>query len=139
MPVVYAVQMTGSFPVAFESQKWNQDWGKYYIHYNSTRREIDLTGHNFTDGGMLSNFPIKYLDNENMRPMYFSHQPNKLTKLYGFGLYEIPSKGVDLGGILKSVLEQVGCSLVCHSLCPNILKFCRCGFRKKVNFKGKEG
>ena len=65
MPIAKAVQMTGSFPVAFKSQTWKSDWGKYYIHYHSTRRELDLTGHNFTDGGLLSNFPIKYLDNEN--------------------------------------------------------------------------
>ena len=76
MPIAKAVQMTGSFPVAFKSQTWKSDWGKYYIHYHSTRRELDLTGHNFTDGGLLSNFPIKYLDNENMRPMYFSHKKN---------------------------------------------------------------
>lgn len=38
MPVCKAVQMTGSFPVAFKSQQWKQDWGKYYIHYHSTRR-----------------------------------------------------------------------------------------------------
>ena len=55
--------MTGSCPVGFESQSWKSEWGKYYIHYENTRREIDLTGVNFTDGGMMANFPIKYLDN----------------------------------------------------------------------------
>lgn len=56
--------MTGSFPVAFESQKWDtQKWGKYYIHYDNIRRQVDLDGHQFTDGGVLANFPIKYLDN----------------------------------------------------------------------------
>ena len=65
--------MSGSFPIAFESQKWEQEWGKYYIHYGKTRREIDLTNKRFTDGGMLANFPLKYLDNERMRPKYFAH------------------------------------------------------------------
>lgn len=61
------------------------------MHYSNTRKEIDLTGVNFTDGGMLANFPVKYLDNENMRPMYFSHKryakgSENETLLYGFGL-----------------------------------------------------
>lgn len=60
----------------------------YYIHHHSTRREKDLVGHEFTDGGMLSNFPIKYLDNDHMRPMYFSHKTTE-TKIYGFGLLEV--------------------------------------------------
>ena len=33
-----------------------------------------MTGHEMIDGGMLANFPLKYLDNEKMRPMYFSHK-----------------------------------------------------------------
>jgi predicted acylesterase/phospholipase RssA len=83
--------MTGSFPVAFHAQKWKPEWGKYYVHYNKFRKEIDLTGHEFTDGGLLANFPIKYLDNEHMRPMYFSHrQDASKTILYGFGLDPIP-------------------------------------------------
>lgn len=49
------------------------------------RREIDLTGVRFTDGGALSNLPIKYLDNEYMRPMYFSHVKTFKTKMYGVG------------------------------------------------------
>ena len=88
--------MTGSFPVAFEAQKWREEWGKYYIHYERIRREIDLTGHQFTDGGMLANFPIKYLDNENMRPMYFSHPKissvENQTIMYGFGLNALPEE-----------------------------------------------
>ena len=54
-----------------------------------------LTGHEMIDGGMLANFPLKYLDNEKMRPMYFSHKrikkeedPENYTDLYGFGLEE---------------------------------------------------
>ena len=55
--------MTGSFPVAFQSQKWKRQWGYYNVTYNDKRKEIDLTGHNFTDGGLLANFPIRYIDN----------------------------------------------------------------------------
>ena len=84
--------MTGSFPVAFKAQKWRKQWGKYYVHYEYIRREIDLEDHEFTDGGMLSNFPIKYLDNEKIRPMYFAHPKTEKTILYGFGLNYIPDK-----------------------------------------------
>jgi len=56
--------MTGSFPIAFEAMSWKKEWGVYYVHYSNRRREIDLTGHKFTDGGMLANFPIIFLDNE---------------------------------------------------------------------------
>jgi predicted acylesterase/phospholipase RssA len=73
LPVCKAVQMTSAFPVAFQALRWKKEWGKYNIHYISTRREIDLTGHQFTDGGMLANFPIKFLDNENIRAFYFNH------------------------------------------------------------------
>lgn len=89
MPVHKAVELTGSFPVAFEAQHWDADWGPYYVHYSRFRREIDLTGHQFTDGGMLANFPMKYLDNEDMRPMYFAHKTTSNTKIFGFGLDEI--------------------------------------------------
>lgn len=55
--------MSSSFPIVFEAQRWQQEWGYYYIHYRNKRTELDLTGHRFTDGGVLANFPIKYLDN----------------------------------------------------------------------------
>ena len=100
LPVTKAVQISGSFPVAFEAMDWKKSWGKYYIHYDTVRKEIDLEGHIFTDGGMLANFPIMYLDNEEMRPMYFSHKKNEKTKIFGFGLEEIP-KEEDPGAIQK--------------------------------------
>ena len=78
--------MTSSFPVAFAAQKWKKEWGKYYVHYDNIRRQVDITGHTFTDGGTLSNFPVKYLDNEDMRPMYFSHMKTQKTMMYGVGL-----------------------------------------------------
>ena len=40
-----------------------------------------------TDGGMLANFPIKYMDNEQIRKRYFSQKSVKgTTILLGFGL-----------------------------------------------------
>ena len=66
------------------------------MHYEKTRKEIDLTGVNFTDGGTLANFPVKYLDNEKMRPMYFSYKrypknSENETILYGFGVHDLSS------------------------------------------------
>ena len=42
LPVCKAVQMTGSFPVAFQAQKWQKEWGYYYIHYYDYKVMIDL-------------------------------------------------------------------------------------------------
>lgn len=63
LPVCKAVQMTGSFPIAFQCLAWKSEWGPYYVHYHSERTELDLTNHRFTDGGLLANFPLKFLDN----------------------------------------------------------------------------
>jgi predicted acylesterase/phospholipase RssA len=106
LPVCKTVQMTGSFPVAFQAQRWQREWGKYFVHYDNFRREIDLTGHEFTDGGLLANFPIKYLDNEHMRPMYFSHRQNAdRTILYGFGLDQVEDPQED--GKEKEIAKQL--------------------------------
>ena len=64
LPVCRSVQMTGSFPVAFKAQRWKKDWGYYYVHKYDKTIPFDITGHEFTDGGLLANFPIKYLDNK---------------------------------------------------------------------------
>ncbi len=54
-----------------------------------------LTGHQFTDGGMLANFPMKYFDNDYISDCYFSHRINRSLKnkkhpyetiMLGFGL-----------------------------------------------------
>ena len=83
LPIVYAIQMTGSLPLAFESQHWKRNWGKYYVHYEKSRREIDLikdgVGCQFSDGGVLDNFPVRFLDNPKMRPKYFAHPRNKFS------------------------------------------------------------
>lgn len=87
LPVCRAVQMTGSFPIGFKPQQWKSEWGKYHVHLLEQKMEIDLTGHEFTDGGLLANFPIKYMDNQIIRKRYFCHKAVKgLTILLGFGL-----------------------------------------------------
>ena len=78
--------MSGSFPAAFKAQKWKKNWGNYNIYYKTYKAEINLTNHEFTDGGLLANFPIRYLDNKDLCKKYFSHVPNSLTTILGFGL-----------------------------------------------------
>ena len=55
-PVVWAVRMSMSIPFVWREVEWQQAWGKYL--------EQDKTGHNIVDGGVLSNFPIRYIDDE---------------------------------------------------------------------------
>ena len=115
MPVYKAVEITGSFPVVFEAQRWQKEWGYYYIHHIERRVELDLTGHRFTDGGVLANFPIKYLDNEKMRTKYFSHQKNDQTKLFGFGLHYVnaeedsrmPENYQGMGDKVKKIIDLI--------------------------------
>jgi hypothetical protein len=64
LPVCKAVQMTGSYPVAFKAQTWKKEWGYYNLYKSRELIQIDLEGHEFSDGGLLANFPIKYLDNK---------------------------------------------------------------------------
>ena len=65
--------MTGSVPVGFKAQRWKKEWGFYNIIKEFTRVQVDITGHEFTDGGLLANFPIKYLDNKKINLRYYSH------------------------------------------------------------------
>ena len=85
--------MTGSVPVGFKAQRWKKEWGFYNIIKEFTRVQVDITGHEFTDGGLLANFPIKYLDNKKINLRYYSHTTVKnKTILLGFGLdYMDPS------------------------------------------------
>ena len=73
LPICKAIQMTGSFPVGFKAQRWKREWGYYHVHHKDKLTVIDITGHEFTDGGLLANFPIKYFDNKTIRQCYFSH------------------------------------------------------------------
>lgn len=50
LPVVWAVRMSMSIPLLWQSVTWRQEWGTYLGR--------DLTGHEIVDGGLLSNFPI---------------------------------------------------------------------------------
>ena len=40
---------------------------------------------------MLANFPIDCIDNDDMRPMYFSHVKDEQTIMFGVGLQQCPT------------------------------------------------
>lgn len=42
LPVCKAVQMTGSFPVAFKAQRWKKEWGYYHVHHTDQKILIDI-------------------------------------------------------------------------------------------------
>ncbi len=51
LPLVWAVRMSMSIPLLWQSVVWKPEWGQY--------RGRDMTGHEIVDGGLLSNFPIE--------------------------------------------------------------------------------
>ena len=53
LPVVWAVRMSSSVPVAFRNVLWRPQWGTYLGG--------DLSGHRIVDGGVASNLPILLL------------------------------------------------------------------------------
>jgi NTE family protein len=55
-PVVWAVRMSMSIPFVWREVEWQPAWGPY-LGRNKTRNKI-------VDGGVLSNFPIRFIDDE---------------------------------------------------------------------------
>jgi len=55
-PVVWAVRMSMSIPFVWREVEWQQAWGPYLGR--------DKAGNKIVDGGVLSNFPIRYIDDE---------------------------------------------------------------------------
>ncbi len=51
VPVVWAVRMSMSIPLLWQSVVWKSEWGSYLGN--------DLADHEIVDGGLLSNFPIE--------------------------------------------------------------------------------
>ncbi len=52
LPVAVGVAMSSSFPIIFPAIEWKKEWGLY--------NGEDVTGHLLNDGGLISNFPIRY-------------------------------------------------------------------------------
>ena len=57
-------------------------------------------GHQFTDGGALDNFPVRFIDNKKVRQKYFSHprilqSEKNHTIIYAFGINQIDPEQKD--------------------------------------------
>lgn len=52
LPVLDAVRMSMGIPFVWKEVVWKEAWGKY--------RGQEMTGHLLVDGGVLSNFPMRY-------------------------------------------------------------------------------
>lgn len=52
LPVVEAVRMSMSIPFVWKEIVWLEKWGTYHGQ--------DIAGHQIVDGGLLSNFPMRY-------------------------------------------------------------------------------
>ncbi|WP_029630822.1 patatin-like phospholipase family protein [Zavarzinella formosa] len=53
LPLIEAIRMSMGIPFVWKEVKWKTSWGAYL--------EQDIAGHQVVDGGLLSNFPIRYL------------------------------------------------------------------------------
>jgi len=52
-PLLWAVRISMSIPAVWSPIVWQKDWGRYLNE--------DISGNVFVDGGLLSNFPIRFL------------------------------------------------------------------------------
>ena len=55
LPILEAVRMSMSIPFLWKDVIWQASWGRY--------RGREITGHEVVDGGLLSNFPMRYFLN----------------------------------------------------------------------------
>jgi predicted acylesterase/phospholipase RssA len=57
VPLLWAVRMSMGIPIVWPEVLWRERWGRYRGRPMVEGRE----GHHVVDGGVLSNFPLKYL------------------------------------------------------------------------------
>ena len=72
LPILEAVRMSMSIPFVWKEVIWRANWGMY--------RGGDMTDHQIVDGGLLSNFPMRYI----LDP-YFEKEINELGPPPGGG------------------------------------------------------
>jgi predicted acylesterase/phospholipase RssA len=60
LPVKWAVRMSMGIPVVWNEVEWRDEWGRYRDQAMRDERE----GHRIVDGGVLSNFPLRYVIEE---------------------------------------------------------------------------
>jgi predicted acylesterase/phospholipase RssA len=57
VPLLWAVRMSMGIPLVWPEVEWKERWGRY----RGRPMLEDGVGHRVVDGGVLSNFPLKYL------------------------------------------------------------------------------
>jgi predicted acylesterase/phospholipase RssA len=57
VPVRWAVRMSMGIPLVWAEVEWREEWGQY----RGSSMSDEQGGHRVVDGGVLSNFPLKYL------------------------------------------------------------------------------
>jgi len=72
LPILEAVRMSMSIPFVWKEVTWRPQWGKY--------RGLDISDHQVVDGGLLSNFPMRYVLDR-----YFEKEVNELGPPPGGG------------------------------------------------------
>lgn len=72
LPILEAVRMSMSIPFVWKEVVWRVTWGKY--------RGQDVSDHQIVDGGLLSNFPMRYV----LDP-YYEKEMNELGPPPGAG------------------------------------------------------
>ena len=63
LPVKWAVRMSMGIPLVWNEVEWQGEWGQY----RGQAMHDGQSGHRVVDGGILSNFPLKYLIDEDKR------------------------------------------------------------------------
>ena len=101
LPILEAVRMSMSIPFVWPEVEWRAEWGRY--------RGTDRAGHRVVDGGLLSNFPIRYLLDAR-----YTAADGVLGPLAGdarpLGLFldgDLPIPGLALPDREASILQQV--------------------------------
>jgi NTE family protein len=109
VPLVDAVRMSMGIPIVWPEVEWKKSWGKYRGRIEMWDQED--AGNRVVDGGVLSNFPLKYLidarhvTEEGVLGRSLRSQP---TKILGLLLDEtLPIPGVDLVAEKKHLAEKL--------------------------------
>jgi NTE family protein len=96
VPLVDAVRMSMGIPMVWPEVEWSKVWGKYR---ETTMWDGEGVGNHVVDGGVLSNFPLRYLiDPRHMKATGVLGQPPQTvaTKALALLLDEnLPIPGVD--------------------------------------------
>jgi NTE family protein len=95
LPVKWAVRMSMGIPLVWSEVEWRDEWGQY----RGQAMRDGQDGHRVVDGGVLSNFPLKYLIDEDKR---YSKETGVL------GPFREDARARPLGLLLDETKEAAG-------------------------------